>query len=336
MSLQYRVLGAPGRDNALLVHIDSGQGVERLLFDCGEGCLSTLSYAEIADLDHLFFSHLHMDHVGGFDTFFRSTFNRETKPNRIWGPPGTAEILQHRFRGFLWNLHGEMTAAWRVTDIAPAQLQTTRFELREAFVLGHAEGVQSVDGIVHRGEGYAVEALTMDHRTPSLAFVVREHPRRNVDLARLAALGLHPGAWMKELKNAQSAVERIHVDGVERSLAELRAQLVVETPGPAVAYLSDFLLDEASMELLGERLRGVRTLVCEAQYRHADLDLAQRNFHLTSVLAAQLAARAQVGELVLFHLSDRYERADWLAMLREAREIFPAARFPENWLMADG
>ena len=40
MTIDYRVLGMPGRDNALLATVDSGQSLHRLLFDCGEGCVS--------------------------------------------------------------------------------------------------------------------------------------------------------------------------------------------------------------------------------------------------------------------------------------------------------
>ena len=36
-------------------------------------------------------------------------------------------------------------------------------------------------------------------------------------------------------------------------------------------------------------------------------------------------------ELVLFHLSDRYQRADWLEMLQEARQIFPKTGYPTHW-----
>src|SRR5262249_29916747 len=105
MSLSFQVLGGAGRDNALLVRVDSGQAVSRLLFDCGDGCLWDLPFGEVQTIDHLLFSHLHMDHVGGFDTFFRCTYNRTAKPNPVWGPPCTGAILRHRFQGFLWNLH---------------------------------------------------------------------------------------------------------------------------------------------------------------------------------------------------------------------------------------
>lgn len=71
MSLASQVLGNAGRDNALLVSVDSGQAVHKLLFDCGDGCLGQLPFGEVQTINHLFFSHLHMDHVSGFDTYFR-------------------------------------------------------------------------------------------------------------------------------------------------------------------------------------------------------------------------------------------------------------------------
>jgi ribonuclease Z len=331
MSMTFRILGAAGRDNALLVQIDSGQAVERLLFDCGDGCLSELSVAEIQAIDHLFFSHLHMDHVGGFDSFFRCTFNRDAKPNQIWGPPETARVLQHRFQGFLWNLHEQMSAPWRVSDIYPHQIHTARFELREAFAIAHDEGAQPFDRTVQGGVGFIVEAITMDHRTPSLAYVVREKPRRNVDPSAMASLGLRPGPWLKQLKEPASGPNSVVIDEVTRSMDELRRALIIETPGESIAYLTDFLLDEPAIERLSDFVRGCATIVCEAQYRHADLELAGKNFHMTTIQAATLAQRARVGELVIFHLSDRYQGVGWVEMLREARQVFPNAHYPAQW-----
>lgn len=329
MSITYHILGSPGRDNALLVLVDSGQGVERLLFDCGDGCLSALSVADIKAIDHLLFSHLHMDHVAGFDTFFRCNFGRDTRPNRIWGPPDTACVMQHRFRGFLWNLHEQMSASWQVVDVHPAELHATRFELREAFAVAHDAGRRPYRRVIIDEATWTIEAVTMDHRTPTLAYIVREKPRQNIDPSRLASLGWRPGPWLKQLK--EGATGTVTIDGVNRSLDEMRQALIVETPGDSIAYLTDFLLDDSALEQLADVLRGCRTMVCEGQYRHADLDLARRNFHMTTVLSATLARAAQVGELVLFHLSDRYERSVWGEMLTEAREIFPATRYPVEW-----
>ena len=36
MSIQFSILGEPGRDNGMLACVDTGQSQARLLFDCGE------------------------------------------------------------------------------------------------------------------------------------------------------------------------------------------------------------------------------------------------------------------------------------------------------------
>jgi len=332
MSLSLQVLGKAGRDNALLVRIDNGQTISRLLFDCGDGCLNELSFAEIQAIDHLFFSHLHMDHVGGFDNFFRCTFNRAAKSNHVWGPPGTSKILQHRFLGFLWNLHEGQEVSWQVHDLSEQVVATERFELAEAFAHAHDEGNHCYERTILSGPGFTVDALLMDHGTPSVAYVVRETPRANIDTSKLTALGLSPGPWLKRLRGPRAdAAEMLEVGGASRRVAELQDALLTVTPGESVAYLTDFLLDETAVDRLAETLHGITTVICECQYRHVDLELAQRNRHMTTTLAATVARRANVGRLILFHLSDRYRLEEWRAMLEEARAVFPATSFPEAW-----
>jgi ribonuclease Z len=224
-----------------------------------------------------------------------------------------------------------MSATWRVFDIHPRQISAVRFELREAFAIAHDEGVQPYERTIWDGAGYVVDAVTMDHRTPTLAYVVHEKARRNIDMSRLASLGLRPGPWLKELKEPAGSSTNIVINGTTHPMDKLRKALIVETPGDSIAYLTDFLLDEPAMERLIDPLRGCRVMICEGQYRHADVELARKNFHMTTVLSATLAQRAQVEELVLFHLSDRYERTDWGEMLREAQQVFPKAQYPPQW-----
>jgi ribonuclease BN (tRNA processing enzyme) len=100
MSISYDILGEPGRDNALLVTVASGQSQHRLLFDCGEGCLSRISISHIQAIEAVFFSHFHIDHIAGFDTFLRMNWARPDTPVRIFGPPGAVEVVHHRLRGY--------------------------------------------------------------------------------------------------------------------------------------------------------------------------------------------------------------------------------------------
>ena len=334
MPLSFEVLGQPGRDNALFVKIDTGQAVTRLLFDCGDGCPHAMPFAELTAVDHLFFSHLHMDHVAGFDQFFRATFTREAKPNVVYGPAGTAEILHHRFRGFLWNLVADSTPVnWNVVELWPDATREFQFRLTEGFRTSHPVGTgPSVDPTLF-GDGFTVESHIMDHGTPSVAYVVRELPRLNVDAEKMKAKGFAPGPWVKRLRGPKAAPgETIDIKGEAVSLAALQDELLVTTPGDSIAYLTDFRMDDAARAYIAEHCKGVNTIVCECQYRTADHDLAVRNMHMAADEVALMASAAGAGRLILFHVSDRYTRAEYPDLLAEARAIFPNTSFPAGWV----
>ncbi len=328
MSITARVLGSPGGDNALFTWVHSGQRTYRLLFDCGAYCLSAIEPADVHTLDHLFLSHLHMDHIGGFDDLFRRNFNRAEPVNTVWGPPETARIMQHRFRGFMWNYTAQ-SGCWVVYDVGVERVHGSRFELHEAFAEAHEAGAWSFGGVLVETAELRIEALLMDHLTPSLAFVVREKPRLNIDKEALQRSGFVGGPWLEGLKDA--SVRTVTIGGERYDAEPLRRDLLRSTRGDAVAYLTDFLLDDRARDKLLPLLDDKTVIVCESQYRHSDRDLALGNHHMTSVQAAQLAADADAAKLVLMHLSDRYRPPEWLAMLDEARAIFAETYFPESW-----
>lgn len=333
MSIQTNILGPPGGDNAAYIRIDSGQRISRLLFDCGAGAAGALGRAEVQVIDLLLFSHLHMDHVAGFDGFFRATYGRIAKPNVIYGPPGTGAIMQHRMQGFLWNLEHDAPGAWDVFDIHPDHIQGVRFHLGEAFARAHQLATETRQGaLVLETPEFHISACAMEHMTPSLAYIVREQPRVNIEQQRLAALGLRAGQWLQRLKQfTPDEPPQIQIEGRTFELQTLRAELLTTTPGNSVAYCTDFLLDAAALDRLAPALRGCDTLICESQYRAEDADLAARNYHMTVPQAARLARSAQAGELILFHVSDRYRGPELADMLAQARAIFPNTHFPNHW-----
>ena len=327
--IQPHILGVPGDDNALFVKIDSGQETYRLLFDCGD-CLRDAATSDLRATEHLFFSHLHMDHVSGFDGFFRLNFNRK-EPVYVWGPPETGRIIHHRTQGFMWNYKGQR-GTWLINDIFEQRQEVTRICVgpRDGF-----ENIQEVtswpfSGVVIENEHFTVNAIQLDHHTPSMGYIVREKPRLNLDKAKLKASGLPSGPWLQDLKDGRlDEAARRGPQGI--SPERLRAELLSETPGESVAYLTDFGMVRETETRLSEFLKDCTTLVCESHYRHEDLALATQRYHLTSVQAARLAARSKVGELVLIHVSDRYQSEKWTGLLAEAREVFPNTRFPAGW-----
>ena len=321
------ILGIPGDDNALFIKVESGQETYRLLFDCGD-CLRFAETTELRATEHLFFSHLHMDHVAGFDGFFRLNFNRRA-PVYIWGPPETGRIIHHRTQGFMWNYKGQR-GTWLVGDIHQEEIQQIRLTTRDGFECVQGTTTWPFEGVVLETPDFTVRAIHLDHRTPSVGYLIREKPRLNLDKDKLKASGLPPGPWLQDLKEGR--LEEAAKRGPEGVSPErLRADLLTETPGESLAYLTDFGMVGETEARLAEFLRGCDTLVCESHYRHEDLDLATQRYHLTSVQVAMLAARAEVGELVLIHVSDRYQAQGWGRLLVEAREIFPNTRFPVGW-----
>jgi len=332
MSIEWQVLGNPARDNAVFVRVNSRNAIHRLQFDCGDSCLSSLNLSDIQLIDHLFFSHLHMDHVAGFDAFLRATFNRVTKPNAIWGPADTARILHHRFQGYQWNLTHDLTATWHLHDVMDNAILTWHTSAATAFAsFTEEESVVNTNPLVDVGP-FTVQALIMDHITPSLAYIVREKPRYNIDMERLAKMNLPTGPWLKLLKEPSSnEPTSISINSHEYPLAQLRADLLVATAGESFAYLTDFLLDDVAQQRLIPFIAGCSTVVCECQYTNADVELAQRHHHMTPNVVATLAKKAQIGQLVLFHVSERYHPSEWLGMLADAQAIFPNTRFPDHW-----
>src|SRR5262249_62325029 len=69
--------------------------------------------------------------------------------------------------------------------------------------------------------------------------------------------------------------------------------------------------------------RGADMLVIEATFLERDAPLACARGHLTAAAAARLARAADIGELLLTHISGRYKPAEILA---EALPLFPNVR----------
>lgn len=331
MAIEYQVLGKPQCDNALLVRIKTGQSIHRLLFDCGEGCLDDLDFTEVREIDHLFFSHLHMDHIAGFDRYFRCNYDRPSRINSFWGPAGTNDILQHRFLGYLWNLHDGMSGRCLVHNIEPERVVCHRYELQETYSIAHWQPTTaSVERLVDQ-PAYEVRPLFLNHGTSSIGYLVQEKPRDNIDIERLRGLNLEPGPWLKQLRSGGDPDFDLGPAGGGMRLGELAEKVMVTTPGDSIAYLTDFIVDDQEIDYLAKKLQGCRHLICESQYLSEDRELAVKNHHLTATESAKIAARAQVDDLILIHVSTRYSESQWRGALQEAKAIFPKARFATHW-----
>lgn len=332
MSLDFQILGKPGRDNGLFLKINGGSSYYRLLFDCGENILQDLKQSEIKAIDYLFLSHLHIDHIAGFDYYFRRNFDAENKSFFIWGPERTAEIIHHRFLGFNWNLIAEQGSSWYVNEINEKNIHSFLFKSSEGFSGKYDLNRKSYSKIIFENNDFIIEAEILNHRIPSVGYRVSEKDSININKNALHDLNFSAGKWIEKLKDFSiKNSEKIIINKEEFSVGDLREKLIIKTNGESIAYLTDFKFNEDSGKTVINFIKNCDTVICESQYSVKDENLAKRNYHLTTKQAAFLGKEAGVKKLILFHISDRYKTDEYNMLLSEARDVFEETYLPEGW-----
>ncbi len=330
MSIEHQILGRVGKDNALFIKLNSGTKIYRILFDCGENTLEELRQHEIKNIDYIFFSHLHIDHVAGFDYFFRRNYDRN-KPIFIWGPDETAEILHHRLLGYKWNLTGDTGGNWFISDINENFQKQFYIKFPDGFSKKYLVGKKVLKENLLETQNFVIRSIRLNHIIPSIGYLLIENPSHNINQIKLDEFKLQPGSWLEKIKDFSIEDSRkIEIEGKKFSFGELRKELLVTTQGESIAYLTDFILDDVSKEKINHFLKGCDILICESQYLNNEMELAKTNYHLTAVQAATIAKEAGVKKLILFHISERYQK-NFQEIQSEARGIFKNSFLPGNW-----
>ena len=135
-------------------------GKQKLLFDCGRGITQRIEQIKVpfAEVDALFLTHLHSDHVVGIpDLWLTGWIRRRTTPLRVWGPPGTREMMEHLQQAYQFDVHVRRD----VDEKLPPE--------------GVAIVAKNVEqGVVYENGGIKVTAFTVDHGAvkPALGYRV--------------------------------------------------------------------------------------------------------------------------------------------------------------------
>jgi ribonuclease Z len=125
-----------------------------LLFDTGRGVSTQLVRAGIAvtDLDAVFITHHHYDHIGGLGDLLMAIWNNgRTQPLEIIGPPGTAEIIDAMLgQVYVRDIEFRIAEEWALdrTLDHPTSLFTVREVLSRTIDLDHGVTVV-VDPVEH-------------------------------------------------------------------------------------------------------------------------------------------------------------------------------------------
>ena len=175
-------------------------------------------------------------------------------------------------------------------------------------------------------DDFTVRCTPLTHRVPAYAYRIEQKPLAGrFDIQKARELNIPPGPVYAQLKNGETvtlADGRV-IDGTSLCGAE--------RPGASVVYCTDTVFCDAAVELAP----GAGRLIHASTFAHGAAELAFEKQHSTGTMAAQTAAEAGVGQLVLTHLSPRYAPGNPVTpetLLNEAKTIFPNTLLAKDFL----
>jgi ribonuclease Z len=252
---------------ALLVR----RGGDRLLFDCGEGTQrQLLRSVGLVDLEEVFVTHFHADHVLGLPGMLKTfSLRGRDRPLTVYGPRGLRELF-----AVLRPVVGRLPFDLTLVELEPRQ------ELRRS--------------------GYRIAAFAVHHGVTAYGYAIVEDERLGrFDERRAIELGVRPGPDFGRLHRGEP------VPGHE---GPVRPEQVVgpARPGRKVVIAGD----SAPAPMTVAAAHGADLLVHEATFGDEELERARETLHSTARQAAELAREAEVKLLALTHVSQRYAGAD--------------------------
>ncbi|MGD8191634.1 ribonuclease Z [Brevibacillus ginsengisoli] len=271
------------------------------LFDCGEGTQHQLmrSPLKLSQLEKIFITHLHGDHLYGLIGLLASRSLRGGAPSEItlFGPPGLDEYF-----------HGIMR-------VSPVHLQ-------------YPLSIRTIcKGQVYEDEEMMVTCAKVEHRVPAYGYAIMEKPRKGafqVDLAK--EQGIPPGPLYGKLKQGET------IQLPDGRIFQPEQFLGPSQPGRKIVVSGDTSPCQAMVELAKDS----DVLVHEATYAHPHLELAERSGHSTALQAARIAVKAGVKTLILTHFSPRYEDEEGEIslndLLMEATELHPETMLAHDFM----
>ena len=245
------------------------RGGDKLLFDCAEGTQRQLlrSSVGLPELEEIFVTHFHADHVLGLPGMFKTFSLRGRElPLTVYGPRGLNDLLSS-----LKRVVGKLTYDLKLVEVDP--------------------------GDVLQRDGYRLATFGVAHGVTAVGWSLIETTRPGrFDVAGADALGVPNGPQRGALQRG----EAVTLD----SGKTITPDQVLGEPRPARKVV--ITGDTAPSDEIVAAAWGADVLVTEATFSEEERDRAAETRHQTATQAAEVARQANVTLLALTHLSNRY------------------------------
>ena len=268
---------------------------EQIMFDCGEGVQRQMIKAKTGfhRKMKIFVSHMHGDHVLGLPGLLQTMalLDRERKLD-VYGPPGIKRFLE------------DMRETVQFVLTFPVEI----YEIHEA-------------GVVCEEEEYFVQAVWANHVIPSLAYALVEKPRPGKFYPEKAkALGVPEGTlWSKLQHGRKVRLSDGRIVKPEDVTGPLRLGRKIVYTGDTRPF-KDFVKFAAGADLL----------IHDATLDDELAERAEEDGHSTPDQAAKNAKKTKAKQLILTHVSARYD--DTSILLKQARKVFKNTQVAEDFM----
>jgi ribonuclease Z len=284
---------------------------ELLLFDCGEDLQRKFVEAGLKFNKPLkiLISHFHGDHVIGLPgLLFRFGLNHRTAPVTIFGPRNLFLYLfvHKKILGLKPNY------PINIIEIDNENKKLIIFESLDSEIPSKENDLKN--NIIFESDKYTLKYTEVTHSVLTFAYSFVEKPRYGKFMPQRAnELGIPQSNLWKILQEG----ELIEHEG--KIIDPFKEGIVgPKRPGRKITYSGDTVPCENLIELG----KNSDIIIHEATFSKDLADIAEEKMHSTSVDAANDAKKMGAKQLILTHISSRYQE-DAIKLLEDAKEVFP-------------
>lgn len=312
-----------GSDGDPVLYIDYPGRDDAFLFDAGE--LGTLPVAKLADLQAVFLSHHHIDHVCSLDRVIRANLDTK-KCLRVMGPRGTIQKFHQRTTSYDFQFFPFMQVSFEVHEFSPGEHAVALLECSKKFPEPVVRTAAWTGPTVYETATLRVEAACTEHTVPGLAYALVEKSGPHPDLSKLETSHLRIGPWVADvldrLRRQEPHDQPVLIDGGQFMLGDLVDRYFVQRKETRITFITDTRLIGNARGGLLQLARKSKLLFCDSYYADAQCRQADQHRHATAAQAADFAREAGAEQLVLMHFAKRYA-GRYHTLVAEATARFP-------------
>lgn len=263
-----------------------------LLFDCPEGTQKQLMKSEhsLMKVENIFISHMHADHfLGLFGLVSTMTLNQRKEKLTIWSPKHGAEKIKKIMKEVVYPC----------------------FEI---------EYKEIKKGTLVKNEFFGVKAYPLKHDVACFGFVFKEKDKiGEFNREKAEKLGIPPGPLYAKLSKG----EKVKINGKVFTQKDVM-DYTKKREGRKIVIATDTIPVKETIT----EAKNADLLIHEATFLDKQKEKSIEAMHSTAKDASEIAKKANVKKLALFHFSAR--NTDEKEILQEALKIFKKTIVPKE------